>query len=520
MSGSNPFRPKKPQNSLPPPPTTFPSFPSPSPSTSAGAPPVTTFKSLARPPPPPPASLTPDLDDHDHDHDHDHDPASSDDQSVSDPFHHSSYATDKDGGEEEQDVDDDDDDDDEDVDLTRPYRVSAATPGDDDRSHPPIRPVPDPAVPPRGPALPATTAAALGQISSREHPVPLGHAGPSRENAPVAGSTVSTLSSTSHGGIRTPDSSTTDVSRPPDLRPPLGPRTRSNLSSSSEVTSRPLASRPGNRDRVPPPPPKSHHGKRIAPNPGPTPSFTQTTPGRSTSRFSFHGSPSEPSHSPRPSQSGPSDYFVARSESQPAQPAATDTLRRSQSQYKRPPTPPLSRRHSQMRRSKTTLSKVNPLRLSVPAAQETTTSSSSPPPSPGAWSLNPSRTRESRTGSTPSEELADAATSSLRPDSSSASSSTETSASMPGPSTKRSSLYNSLPPPPPPRRSRGSSNHSNDSSGLGLQPSKPVEEAPAAAPEQFIPHPSNANDILADLTRLQKEVDDLRGHYEGRKASQ
>lgn len=29
--------------------------------------------------------------------------------------------------------------------------------------------------------------------------------------------------------------------------------------------------------------------------------------------------------------------------------------------------------------------------------------------------------------------------------------------------------------------------------------------------------PSNALDILADLTKLQKEVDDLRGHYENRK---
>lgn len=31
------------------------------------------------------------------------------------------------------------------------------------------------------------------------------------------------------------------------------------------------------------------------------------------------------------------------------------------------------------------------------------------------------------------------------------------------------------------------------------------------------PQPSNALDILADLTKLQKEVDDLRGHYENRK---
>jgi hypothetical protein len=32
--------------------------------------------------------------------------------------------------------------------------------------------------------------------------------------------------------------------------------------------------------------------------------------------------------------------------------------------------------------------------------------------------------------------------------------------------------------------------------------------------------PSSAADVLADLSRLQKEVDDLRGQYEGRKQSQ
>jgi hypothetical protein len=31
---------------------------------------------------------------------------------------------------------------------------------------------------------------------------------------------------------------------------------------------------------------------------------------------------------------------------------------------------------------------------------------------------------------------------------------------------------------------------------------------------------SNAKDILADLSRLQQEVDSLRGHYENRKVSQ
>jgi hypothetical protein len=76
---------------------------------------------------------------------------------------------------------------------------------------------------------------------------------------------------------------------------------------------------------------------------------------------------------------------------------------------------------------------------------------------------------------------------------------------------RRASQVNPLPPPPPPRRNRVSSSHSNSRSQSTQE--KQAED------EDFIPRPSNANDILADLSRLQKEVDDLRGHYESRKVS-
>ncbi|GKZ39857.1 hypothetical protein AbraIFM66950_001402 [Aspergillus brasiliensis] len=524
MSGLNPFRPKKPENTFaasaplpqsqsqpqPPPQLSFTSYPTkPVPTVTF---PSTSFRSVPRTPP---ASLTPDPDD----------TASSDDQSVSDPFHQHSYATDDDGETEEQeDIDD--------LDSKRTYQVAHLPSRDDDRSQPSIRTVPDPALSSRRSAPPAAITLPA-QRSTHDRLADLEQAGTTpRESVPVAGSNVSTRSSTSYGGTRTPDSSSTDVSRPSDLR--TGPATRagSGLTPSLDPSSRPLASRPGNRDRIPPPPPKSHHGKRITPSAGITPSLTQTTPGKTSNRFSFHGSPSEPSYSPRPSQSG-SDYFSARPKDEPrSTEQPTESLRRSQSQHKRPPTPPLSRRYSQMRRSKTTMSKANPLRLSIHVAQDSSaaSSSSSPPPSPGGWSLNPSRTRESRTGSTPSEEPMHTATSSLRPEPSAAAPVSPT--EMPqststGSSTKRTSLYNPLPPPPPPRRTRGSSNHSNDSSGQSLRSGKPADEtttapAPAApvARDEFVPHPSNAHDILADLTRLQKEVDDLRGHYESRKASQ
>lgn len=58
------------------------------------------------------------------------------------------------------------------------------------------------------------------------------------------------------------------------------------------------------------------------------------------------------------------------------------------------------------------------------------------------------------------------------------------------------------PPPPPPRRRTRDSMIRSDGS---------------VPPAENQPQPSNALDILADLTKLQKEVDDLRGHYENQK---
>ncbi|PYH80808.1 hypothetical protein BO82DRAFT_285760 [Aspergillus uvarum CBS 121591] len=339
------------------------------------------------------------------------------------------------------------------------------------------------------------------------------------------GRTGSSVSLASTGDTRTSGSSTADVSQS-SLR--SAGRAELGTPSSSDSRPRPLASRAVNRDRVPPPPPpKSHHGRLINPSPGATSSHSQTTPGQSSNRFSLRGTPSEPSFSPRPAQPA-TDYFSGVETSRSSQSAPVDVLRRSQSQSKRPPTPPLSRRHSQMRRSKTTSAKVNPVRLSIPpeadpaAAAAAAPSVTIPLASPSSWSLHPTRTRDPRLASTPSEESVPSSSSSssnrlsLQIDDSSTPWIPRESgrAASPSPSVKRASLQN--PPPPPPRRSRGSGNHSPDSVRLSLRPSKtPV----AAAKDDYVPHPSNANDILADLTRLQKEVDDLRGHYESRKAS-
>ncbi|KAL4805447.1 hypothetical protein BDV18DRAFT_140875 [Aspergillus unguis] len=281
------------------------------------------------------------------------------------------------------------------------------------------------------------------------------------------------------------------------------------ISLQPDMDSRVLAARPGNRDRVPPPPPKSHHGKLITPDlsiSSPPPS--RTTPGRVSSRASIHGSSPGPLSTSKTSQPG-SDYFGTH-QGQDASP--TDALRRSQSQHKRPPTPPLSRRHSQMRRSKSTLSKPSSSQLSVSNAVDESLTSA--PPSPGTQSLSPSlRSGGSRANSSIPVEASSSFSlrsenilpTPLQPTESRGSENQPNSRT----SSKRLSLLNQVPPPPPPRRTRGS-NLSVDNSRNSSLHLEQREDKPA----NYVPQPSNAMDILADLSRLQKEVDDYRGHFE------
>ncbi|KAL4739240.1 hypothetical protein BDV11DRAFT_188065 [Aspergillus similis] len=264
-----------------------------------------------------------------------------------------------------------------------------------------------------------------------------------------------------------------------------------------------------NRDRVPPPPPKSHHGKLISPSLNKASPASQTTPGKATNRVSFHGPSPGPLVSPRMSQEN-SDYFgipLSHSASPP------DGLRRSQSQHKRPPTPPLSRRHGQMRRSKSTLSKPSSSQFSTPHY------TTSVPSSPGSQSLAPSsRSRDSKNDPPIHEEASlklGPQAENLAPASYMEESEISGLGVQPNPWTtsRRASIIHQQPPPPPPRRTRVT-NHSSDNN----QRSSIASEHRADQPENFVPRPSNAKDILADLSRLQKEVDDLRGHYESRGA--
>ncbi|KAJ5710791.1 hypothetical protein N7488_004947 [Penicillium malachiteum] len=266
------------------------------------------------------------------------------------------------------------------------------------------------------------------------------------------------------------------------------------------------------RDKKPPPPPKSHHGKRIR-TPGDTTS--QSAASRLNNRLSFHSLSPESLSLPRtastPSSTHPSvpDYFSIQIENQAAV-ASNESLSRSHSQNRRPPTPPLSRRQNQMRRSKSTQSKSSASRLTL-SSVDYESNDSSQPPSPGfstrsgTSSLSRDRKRISMPPP-PSTISSGGASDHLSPPTTSPSPHHGRRASSYGNIAAASSTV--APPPPPPRRARGNSR------GEG----RPLSQI--ITPEEPLPQPSNAHDILADLSRLQKEVDDLRGHYESRHVNQ
>ncbi|KAE8372946.1 hypothetical protein BDV26DRAFT_273102 [Aspergillus bertholletiae] len=494
MSGLNPFRPRKPEN---------PSIHHSSPAISTSAklafstPSLSTTNSqnalfqpngLARTPP---TSHVPDLDD----------TMSSDDQSVSDPFHLGINTS-------QDDTED------------REGTLSSATGNtfgslDDDCLQGSLHdtgPHTAPYLSQQAPAIPTTESIRQTERASNEEDLP--ESGNYKDTSNTASGSPPQLLA-HHPGTRTANNCATDVPRNTPRKDTSKRAVVGDYMPTIDAEARPLVNRSGNREKIPPPPPKSHHGKLINPSPGSTSSSPQPAIFRPANRFSFHSQPSESSLLPKSSQSEV-DEFTESTSSEAEKP--NEPLRRSQSQYKRPPTPPLSRRHSQMRRSKTTVSKPKPSRLSMPAVKMEGTES--PPPSPSSWSLNPSRTRDAGPG--PSYEE-NSRRSSLQPQSSGAAISTPgTDASTPSsqsnsrtPSMKRASVGNPLPPPPPPRRTRGSSSQSNDST----RPASLYSEKRPEVREDYVPHPSNANDILADLSRLQKEVDDLRVHYETRKTS-
>ncbi|OJD24564.1 hypothetical protein ACJ73_04072 [Blastomyces percursus] len=329
------------------------------------------------------------------------------------------------------------------------------------------------------------------------------------------------------------------------------PRTSHELSASEADDERrklaaAAASLPKPAERPKPPPPKTRRGKTINPNAGHTsplvglasftsPNHRSASPASLSSR-SFTEQESGDVNKPLP-QAPVDNSFLSVSPEQTAQDSENISPLPLQ---KRPPTPPLSRRRSQLKPSNPRLSRNNSARHSMPPINTTknsVTGSSihissplkSPPPPPSRR-----KDRESSAFSssdTPSllsherQQPSSRQRSDSREDASDKSSlrSVETTSTI---SNKRAS--HGPPRPPPPRRVGGSRASLDESRPvfLGVTDSstaridmKNTENTKSGTPGTPSQSQSHAVDILADLSRLQKEVDDLRGRYEGRKAS-
>ena len=256
-----------------------------------------------------------------------------------------------------------------------------------------------------------------------------------------------------------------------------------------------------------PPPPRTRHGKPV----------------QQAQEISLRVS-SRPPPSPTPLKSPPS-----------TPPAADPTLQRTPSQSKKPPTPPLTRRHSHMRSSggiKPPDQLQQQRRISLPPGGPNSTSSglTSPgvegrPPPP------PSRRRDKPPAPPPSESLPASdspSQKSPRQDIAVAADSEAASLSTSSPPSRQTSVRrtpagsatggsHAPPPPPPPRRNRASSKGSagHGHSARTATPTGGVETSETLP----VPQSSHADEILASLSQLQKEVDELRGQFQRRQSS-
>ncbi|EEH03600.1 conserved hypothetical protein [Histoplasma capsulatum G186AR] len=320
------------------------------------------------------------------------------------------------------------------------------------------------------------------------------------------------------------------------------PRTSHELSTSEADDERlKLSNLPSPAERQKPLPPKTRRGKLINPNTGQTsplagltsitsPNHRSASPASLSSR-SFTEQESGDLNKPLPKP--PID-----NSSLPVSPKQTheDSENRPPlPQQRRPPTPPLTRRHSQLNPSKSILSRSKSARHSMPPTHTTNNSSSSThissplkaPPTP------PSRRKDRDSSTFSSSETLPLFPQERRPTSSHQRSDSRGDSDKRSPhiaetiSTTSNNRDSQGPPRPPPPRRGGGSRASLDETrtpvllGTADSPTTRMEKGTQDSKLESpgTPLQSHAVDILADLSRLQKEVDDLRGRYEGRKPS-
>ncbi|CUS11246.1 unnamed protein product [Tuber aestivum] len=237
------------------------------------------------------------------------------------------------------------------------------------------------------------------------------------------------------------------------------PRTSNELDEEGERR------RPKERTPKPKPPPPRARNRSGGGSPGSPPSSTADISGLTPPRPpSIHSVSSERSLPPPPPPPpvGSTNPILNGAVSPPS-PAPSIISK------KIAPSPPLSRRHSVQ-------SNTNPIHPSTPVGSANG-SKMKPPPPP----IRRRKSTNSRASTLPLSAL-----------------------SVPPP-----------PPPPPPRRNRSSTANSYESSEelLTIPPAEPL---PLPAEPEIPIVQGTETDILIDLEKLQREVDELRGRYEGR----
>ena len=334
------------------------------------------------------------------------------------------------------------------------------------------------------------------------------------------------------------------------------PRSSHDISPTDEERQQPVGGLPPTSGKIKPTAPKPRHGKLVKINAPQTVSFEDPTLSfsSSTTSVTFPPSPAPklPStmsgvEKPLPALPDPSKSIQfaesVNSETEPAKgksySAPSDTQAGLTSQKRNPPAPPLSRRHSLRPKPFATSERSTPIseegsQDSLPLSQSPpTTSLKAPPPPPPP----PRRSGQVR-GDSPSSISTSAspagAQSQLRSNEHPVKS---TKVPPPTPPNRSPSLSavkrqstqtfsgspSMAPPPPPRRRGSSASSYSYNPSRLSGNYSTTATErmrsdSNASSISQLplnSPTASNAEsrDVLADLSALQREVDELRGKF-------
>lgn len=364
--------------------------------------------------------------------------------------------------------------------------------------------------------------------------------------------------SPAHVGDSSSNTDASSISRQSIFEPVSGPPQESPRTSHESIPSdderqRLVGSVATTSERLKPSTPRHRHGKAVKPNAPQTVSFEDPTlsfPHFTKSAMapvdrSTPGNPSDvdkplpplpppPSTKPltqSPIESTDNDMLDSYSESEDAQSSTT-------AQMRSPPAPPLSRRHSQLRAKffasspeRSTPITEETLAGSVPLSQSPATANSKVPPPPpprraGLVRGNSSSSISTDASFTPMSDqynATDVSTRSAKPRppvphnrSPSVSSTKRPNQTQPIPGFP--SIAPPPPPPPPPRR-RGSSQSSYTPSRLSghyterLRSDSGASSISHLAMTPLSPSGAENKDVMADLSALQRDVDELRGKF-------